>query len=554
MRVGVLFAILVVAGFWLARAVIFHGSAERIARAPMTPGNSLAPSERSVSWSDQSKLTERVLKHWAAQPLGDWKKQGKIKAPRALLARFLLERDLDSANDYLIQQEPWGTAGSTWAGHPDGDYDFTMAALTPILFLFGDKPAILYPKTRDHLLNVLLPLEAGEPLVTVPGSFGLVRDTENHLLMTEGSRYLKNRWLATHGHADPRYDNEDNGLEEWLLNLISELRSAGLYEFNSIPYEGYTLTALLNLDAYGSPKVKTAARDLLDHLNWNYAIGSLAFRRFPPFRRQYKHAGDTALDGDRHAGLVKPWMSLFPNGPTDLTLKHNWHVAIWACWAPYRLPDETARWILDKPHEYFARVGHGPQASPEIYSGGPDYLLTAGGVNRGERSLIVARPITLMLHDGAKDVTQVLHLAGPGDNFRGWNNTGVWRRFAVAAGAVQIPSDWTPDAESELWKVFQREQNICVAVHSREDLGIIHLVRSSDPAEVLSVIQEANIRQDELERSFQIPNGPRVHYNVTAPQDKWVIRAIDDQPVDQDFDKWAQLNWQTSSEPTSGDQ
>jgi hypothetical protein len=37
-----------------------------------------------------------------------------------------------------------------------------------------------------------------EPLVMVPRTLGLARDTENHLLMTEGSRYLKNRWLALH--------------------------------------------------------------------------------------------------------------------------------------------------------------------------------------------------------------------------------------------------------------------------------------------------------------------------------------------------------------------
>ena len=84
-----------------------------------------------------------------------------------------MRRDLDAANEYLIEKKPWGTVGSTWAGHPDGDYDFTLAGLTPILFLFGDQPDVLYPKTREHLLNVLLPLDGGDPLVTVPGSLWL---------------------------------------------------------------------------------------------------------------------------------------------------------------------------------------------------------------------------------------------------------------------------------------------------------------------------------------------------------------------------------------------
>ena len=285
--------------------------------APLEPGNGVVPTERTWVWHDRSALTGRLLEYWAGRPLDDWDTDGKIGAPRALMGRFLLGRELDAANAYLMSVTPWGAAGSSWALHRKGDYDFTLAGLVPILFLFGDAPEVLYPATRDHLVNVLLTLEGGDPQVTVPRSLGLVRDTENHLLMTEGSRYLKNRWLATHGSAAASHDNGGNGLEAWLLNLMAELRAAGLYEFNSIPYDGYTLTALLNLEAFGSDAVRAAARALLDELNWNYALGSLGLRRFPPFRRQYAHAGDTSLSGDRHTALMKAWMSLLPDGPAD---------------------------------------------------------------------------------------------------------------------------------------------------------------------------------------------------------------------------------------------
>ena len=535
-------------GFWVTRLAIYQAFSAHTERAPMPPGDCSPPSERGVLWHEKSELTEQILKHWARRPLGDWQTEGKIDAPRASLARFLLNRDLDAANAYLNQQQPWGIAGSTWAGNPNGDYDFTLAGLTPILFLFGDSPEVLYPKTLDHLLGTLLTLEGGTPLLTVPGTLGMVPDTENHLLMTEGSRYLKNHWLATHGSDDPAHDNVANGLEEWLLDLINNYRAAGLYEFNSIPYEGYTITALLNLEAFGASKVQAAARDLIDHLNWKYAIGSFRFRRFPPFRRQYKHANDTALDGDRQTGLVKTWMSLFSEGPKDLTLKNNWHVAIWSCWSPYRLPDETARWMIEKPNEYFACLGHGRNACPEIYSGGPSYLLTAGGVNRGEGSLIVARPITLIVNDDAKKLNEVLHLAGPSNDFREWNNTGVWQKFAVAAGPVSIPTTWQAAAQSKLWRVFQRDRELCVVVHSSENLGIVHLVHSSDPAQVLSDVQDANPSQEELRKSFQIPNGTRIDYDVNAPHDEWVIRQIDDRLVNRAFDDWPQADLWVSSD------
>jgi len=67
------------------------------------------------------------------------------------------------------------------------------------------------------LLIELLIEEGGKYRVKVPRSLGLVNDTENHYLMTEGSRYLKNRWLQLHGHFEKKFDNIQNGLEKWLL-------------------------------------------------------------------------------------------------------------------------------------------------------------------------------------------------------------------------------------------------------------------------------------------------------------------------------------------------
>ncbi|EMI16114.1 putative secreted protein, partial [Rhodopirellula maiorica SM1] len=538
---AIVIAGIVGAGAWALPRVVPYVSATRLVAVPLPPGNIPTPTLRSIQWREDSDLTNQIIDEWAKRPLGDWKTEGKINAPRSLLARLIRRHDLDAANDYLIAQTPWGNAGSTWPGNPNGDYDFTMAGLIPILFLFGDDSNVLYPPAKDHLLNTLLPLDGGEPLLTVPRTAGLVPDTENHLLMTEGSRYLKNRWMMLHGSQLAKHDNLSNGLEQWLLDLIEEIRSAGPYEFNSIPYEGYTLTALLNLEAFGSPSVQSAARGLLDQLNWNYAVGSLRFRRFPPFRRQYAHAADTSLMGDRHVGLIKPWISLLPDSPKDLELRGNRHIAIWVCWSPYRLPDQTAQWIVEKPADYFIRIGHGPESSPEIYSGGPGYLLSGGGVHRGDRSLIVARPITLILDDPANELSEVLHLAGPGKNFRDWNNTGVWQNVAAAAGPVHIPPRWKPAAASTLWKIFQRESNLCVAVHSRDDFGVVHIVRSSDPEQVLRSLQSANSNAKQLRSSFQIPNGSLIRYDTHAAKNRWVIQQVDGRPMDRDFDRWPSM-------------
>ncbi len=519
----------------------YYGDAIPTTHVPLEPGNVRVPSKRSFVWQNRSEQTDAILNYWAEKPLGDWQKNGKVGDPRALMGRFALNRDLDAANAYLAKATPWGNAGSSWALHPKGDYDCTLAVLIPILFLFGDNPAVLYPDTRNHLLNVLLTLEGGEPKTFVPRTLGLVRDTENHLLMAEGSRYLKNRWLMLHGSRDTKHNNAVNGLETWILNMLEELRMAGLYEFNSIPYEGYSLTALLNLEAFGSERVKRAARNLLDKLNWNYALGSLSFRRFPPFRRQYSHANDTSLNGDRHTPLIKLWMSLLFDFSGNLSVHSGRHIALWACWSPYRLPDETARWIIKKPTNYYVKIGHGPRGSPEIYSGGPGYLLSAGGVNRGRWSLVVVRPITLILDDGATDLSEVLHLAGPGKNFRLWNNSGVWRDFAVAAGPVFIPKNWSPDMTGKLWSVYHLGKNLCLAVHSRADLGIVYLIRSDNPQAVLTAVEKANGNAEILKNTFQKPEGSRISYDPLAPRNKWVIRSIDKKPVDRRFDYWPRI-------------
>ena len=77
------------------------------------------------------------------------------------------------------------------------------------------------------------------------------------------------------------------------------------------------------------------------------------------------------------------------------------------CLLSYQLPDQIVDWVKNKPLQYFIQMGHGAKASPEIYSGGPGFLISAGGVYQGKRSLIVARPITLLIGDDAQNLNEV---------------------------------------------------------------------------------------------------------------------------------------------------
>ena len=518
--------------WWLTRnaSVSTHGSVD------LGAGNVAVPFERTRLWASRSSVTDSLLTHWATREIRDWKDQGKVSIPRILLGKLASGTDITFVNKYLQEQQPRGTVGSTGPLHKTGDYDFTLAGLSLILYAFGNQPDVLYPETVDHIVNVLMTQEGGTPIIYTPRILGLpLRDTENHILMTEGSRYLKNRWKALHGDPNPKYNNETNGLDSWLLAYLEGMNRAGLHEYNSIPYHGYTLTALLNLEAFAAEPIRLAVRRILDRANWEYALGSLSFRRFPPFRRQPEHAHDTDLDGDYHTGIMKAWMSLA--GVEGLVIRKGEHQALWVALTSYCLPDAVAEWVIQKPVPYFIQMGHGHDGSPEIYSGGPGYLITAGGISNDRARQCVARPTTLMLEDGAMELKDLLHVTGPGEKYREWNNTGVYKNFAVSAGPVSIPDGWQPIAKNDIWQIF-KQTNQLIAVHSSDSLGVFCVLPEGEPESLLRRLTTTNAGIKALESRFQYPDGPAITYDVLAPKNQWVIIAVNDQPVDRNHGQW----------------
>lgn len=112
----------------------------------------------------------------------------------------------------------------------------------------------------------------------------------------------------------------------------------------------------------------------------------------------------------------------------------------------------------------------------------PGYLISAGGVNKGLLSSIVARPITLLVDDSAQDLSEVAHMGGPCKNFTGWNNTGVFEDFAVAAGPVFVSTGWTPACQEDGWSIYAPlpdRQGLIVAVRSASDFGHITIMHDN---------------------------------------------------------------------------
>ncbi len=474
---------------------------------------------------------ERALDHFAGletEGLAVDERHGGVRLSQIILARLLLGREVERCNEQIQRLAVWGNAGSSWVLHRSGDYDFALVWLTALLYEFGDDESRLYPESREYLLHHLLS-EDGALNLFVPRSGGMVFDTENHLLMREGSRYLKNQWLLRHGGASVRLDREQKALTDWLVGHLNHLRLQGVYEFNSTPYAVYTLLPLLNLADYAAaPEVRSLATAVIDQIMERYACGSLKLRQCAPFRRQFKYAESTNLMLNRLAPFV--------SYQTGSAVKENDLLVLAAAFHDYRLSEETARRFAGAEAEYWALFAHEQKGGAEIYSGGPGWLLSAGGAYQGSLAKVIARPIALLLDDGADDLSDCIHIRGPG-SWKSWNMSGVHRRFAVAAGTIQVPRKFAAAIHFG-WNVFRVDERITAAVFQGSETALLVVVPDSAlTQEEIARLLEADNPDPEAAARFKWPAGfapkgmAEIGFDIHASADRWVVTSVNGEPT-----------------------
>ncbi|GIV33658.1 MAG: hypothetical protein KatS3mg031_1193 [Chitinophagales bacterium] len=495
-------------------------------------------------------LGKDLITEWADQSLGNWKQQGKVTEPRIMLAKLIQGKDIVAVNNYILQLQPWGRTGTRWLLNPKGDYDFTEVMWIAMVYLLEPYPEKLFPETVQHILEKLIISDGARHRQYAPRTLRLMRETENHILMKTASSYLKNKWLLTHSctvNASRMFELEDR-----LLSLLDEMEKTGMYEFHSDPYFGYSMVPLLLLEAYGSEKIAVKARHVIDLFNFEYALGSLDFRYAGPFRRRLEKAGKSSIQDDPHSAMMRTWSFVYQRQPFTLhDIPHASHQALMALLLPYTLPDTIARFMQNRP-DYFARISHGFRATPEIYSGGPGFLLSAGGVQRGKISQIVAQPTTLLLQDGAASLEECFHIKNK-ENMRRWNNTGVYRHFAAGKGKVHRPETYAPDTCASGWCIYKpyTQDALRVTVFNSADLGIILLFPhwQQGSAALLEEILKANPESKNLYHQFAFPDGQIIAYQLSAPKRLWVIEAINEIRTDRKHDFWKRLDIITHDNP-----
>jgi hypothetical protein len=179
-------------------------------------------------------------------------------------------------------------------------------------------------------------------------------------------------------------------------------------------------------------------------------------------------------------------------------------------------------------------VGHGKGSSPEIHSRGPGFMLSAGGYQRGEVSQIVARPIVLMLNDGATDLMQCFHINGKGD-WTKWNNTGVSHRFAVGLSPVHVPEQYSVSDSVGNWKRYDAS-GLTIITYSLKDFGLIYL-----PTEDVDLNQLAT-SNPEPEKGVFNSKGTTLRYDTHASRGKWVMISSNGLKLERRTDSWKRLN------------
>lgn len=359
------------------------------------------------------------------------------------------------------------------ASSQTGNYDMALLGLIPLTYEFGGD---LAGEVRLKLLNELLNQTGGVNKVREKFHIcGLtVDETENHILAAESSRYLTNQLLLeevgkTHQpgsfeseQARKLYDNEENGLDIWMLNYLQKLLKRDFHEYNSRPYQRISVIAIHNLANYATNSdvktggaVKEEARMVLDYLAAKFAVGSMGLRRSAPFRRRFERT-DFSLLYSNYSD-EETWRFMVMAGDTrELTEIHHGR-ADWASWGTmvhaglgeYRIPDLILEAVIDKANPFFQVIRH---EGVELYASTASFLISAGGNYEpglpvdeilgiaGQDTNAGALPTVLMPRSFGMSRNEMIRISGSKDHEHS-SNTCVAPGFACGLN-INIPEHY----------------------------------------------------------------------------------------------------------------
>lgn len=405
-----------------------------------------------------------------------------------VIARIMTNTRIDEVNAGIMHPDTkaLGLAGTGFDGvlgacKRKGDYDMQMIDIIPIIYE-GSKRGQLTDASYQKILTELLTVKGSEHQTTVSIAGCLrVNETENHILMIESTRYLTNQLWHKQLPNDDEYNNEKNGFNAWLLNHLQQFLKHDFEEYNSRPYQGYSVIPIMNLATYAEDaRVKLAATMVLDFLSAKYGVQSSRLRRSAPICRQHETSVATGLLASDHMASMFAILA----GNTDIYLANNpsgfityaGGQAIHTGVTSYRPHALILDMIINNDQVLEQRVTHDGM---ESYYKHPKYLLTAGGryLNRFDGNMKKrdgwAYPTSIMPSQGTElDRSQLIRFGGTYDESKR-NNMCQFKNFACGmnfAGPSDLPAGCL--IEKGEWKFFNYNSPACalkygyyVAVH-----------------------------------------------------------------------------------------
>jgi len=245
--------------------------------ADWLPCHSLAPTPNGPLGEDTLATASLMMKRTAPCPLTGL-------TPRSMIIAWLSTLSLPAG------QLP-GTDTNKAPCQRKGDLDVVLIGLLQLVHRFRTELDGAGPSVVAHLKDVVAPW-GGAPrssaYVEPQGSclaFGVI-ETENHLLLQEGAKFLANELRGV--------DNTAN--RDWLMRFIRQIVRRDFYEYNALPYTRYSGKALIALSGASDSTMRMGATAGLDWLFTKAVLSGNLDRDERPYRRlperPYFAAGD----------------------------------------------------------------------------------------------------------------------------------------------------------------------------------------------------------------------------------------------------------------------
>jgi hypothetical protein len=270
----------------------------------------------------------------------------------------------------------------------------------------------------------------------IPVLVGDIPETENHLLMIESTRFLNNQvnieTLDSSQEQSFYLVGGQNDVKSWLLREFQDIAKNDFREYNSRPYQQYTIPALRNLaDFSHDDDVRTAAQMLLEYSAAKFGLGSNQGRRLVPFRRRLHGVSCILGQGcdECYFECQAPFYEIFnPKAYQDFGVSVGLLLSgqtqqLLNGMAPLNALEPftaTSKFKIDplitdlgigKDASYLQRFHH---AGYEIYSSSRSALITAGGIETDHANHFMVGPLPIPYPPGLADTSNIVQDLGAG--------------------------------------------------------------------------------------------------------------------------------------------